>query len=404
MPQFNGNPSEIADVSGIYIHIPFCRKACHYCDFHFSTTLGGMEAMVDALAREIKLRGGVWPYPPTTLYFGGGTPSLLNASQMGRIMASVRATWGDVRWEEVTLEANPEDLSEAALKSWLDLGITRLSVGTQSLQDKTLQWMNRAHTAREALDGLERAHRLGFQHLSADLIYGLPAPFDAHWEADLRDTLALPIDHLSAYILTVEPRTVLGHRVKKGEAIPLPDERTAQQYELLCETLARGGWGHYEVSNFARTGGHARHNSLYWNGTPYLGIGPGAHTFDGHHRYAHPGNNPRYLRAMAQAQVAQDIALEADLLTPTDRYNETLMTGFRTARGIGLADLDTRWGMRPDREDAETWQRLCDSGHLIPTAEPGSYRVAEPHWLIGDSLAAAFFQTDSESGILPREE
>jgi oxygen-independent coproporphyrinogen-3 oxidase len=394
MPQFNGNPSEIAAVSGLYIHIPFCRKACHYCDFHFSTSLQGMEAMVDALAKEIEMRGRVWPDPPTTLYFGGGTPSLLNAAQLGRLMVAIRATWGTTAWEEITLEANPEDLAEAALQAWLDLGITRLSVGTQSLQDPTLQWMNRAHSAREAIDGLERAHRLGFKHLSTDLIYGLPAPFDAHWEQDLRETLALPIDHLSAYILTVEPRTVLGNRVKKGEAHPLPDEQTALQYSLLCETMAQNGWDHYEVSNFAKPGGHARHNRSYWNGTPYLGIGPGAHTFDGRHRYAHPGNNPRYIRSLAHAQAAQDIPLEADLLSPTDRYNETLMTGFRTAQGISLAGLDAQWGIRPDRAERETWQRLCDSGHIIPTGTPDGYRIAEPHWLIGDSLAATFFETD----------
>ena len=352
--------------------------------------------MVDALAKEIRLRGTVWPNPPTTLYFGGGTPSLLTPFQLGRLMAAVRQTWEGVSWEEITLEANPEDLSEAALMAWLDLGITRLSVGTQSLQDATLQWMNRAHSAREAIAGLERASRLGFKHLSTDLIYGLPAPFDTHWEQDLQDTLALPIDHLSAYILTVEPRTVLGHRVKNGEALPLPDEQTARQYALLCQTLAHRGWDHYEVSNFAQPGGHARHNRLYWNSTPYLGIGPGAHSFDGRPRYAHPGNNPRYLRNLAQAQVAQDIPLEADLLTPIDRYNESLMTGFRTANGIHLQELDHLWGLRPDREERETWRRLCDSGHVIPTGTPDGYRIAEPHWLIGDSLAAAFFQTSAE--------
>lgn len=394
MPQFNRIPHELAAVSGIYIHIPFCRKACHYCDFHFSTSRAAAGQMVESLAREILLRGRVWPEQPRTLYFGGGTPSLLTRDQLQQLFRALQDVWGTVPWEEVTLEANPEDLSPEALSAWRDLGVTRLSIGIQSLQDDTLQWMNRAHTAREALDGVERAHRAGFPHLSIDLIYSLPEPHHLHWAQDLRRALDLPIDHLSAYLLTVEPRTVLGHRVERGDTLPLPDDRTVEQYALLRESTEQAGFQHYEVSNFARPGGHARHNSRYWDGTPYLGIGPGAHSFDGQRRLAQPGNNPRYIRTLRAAADADAIPLETEVLTSTDRYNETLMTGLRTAAGIDLRGLAHRFGCRPDTDLPRDWERLLAAGILSPTGTPDSYRISPAHWLLGDTVAATFFRTD----------
>ena len=375
----------------LYFHIPFCRKACHYCDFHFSTKLTSVDEMVDAMARELALRAPDWTEmgAPSTVYFGGGTPSVLAPDQIAFLIDTVRHHFPDAAFEEVTLEANPDDLDPARLAGWRAAGVDRLSVGVQTFDDAALEWMGRTHSGDDAVRALERAATMGFERMTLDLMYGLPGRSLAGWERDLGRALELPINHLSAYLLTVEPRTALGVRVARGLEHEAPEAAVEAAYAALCGTLSAQGWDHYEVSNFARPGGHAVHNARYWRGVPYLGIGPGAHGFNGTDRYANRPNNPHYLKALASARSSEDLPAEWDRLTVTDRYNEALMTGLRTARGLDLAALASGFGRRPDVEEAAAWLDAVGRGHLVPAE--GRWRIPEAEWLIGDAIASEFF-------------
>ena len=375
---------------GIYIHIPFCRTACHYCDFHFSTNTQTMEAMETALVRELDLRIAA-DNPDFTqlqsIYFGGGTPSLFHLSGLKALLERLLPHAPNCR--EVTLEANPEDVTSERLDAWLKMGINRLSIGLQSFDQNQLDWMNRQHSAKDAAAAVRLAAEAGFRHISADLIYGLPDR-KLSFEDEIKQFTALPVDHLSAYILTVEDRTVLGRRVEQGAQNVPEDEAVEAEYGRLCDAMAEAGFEHYEVSNWAKSGGHAVHNQHYWSGLPYWGIGPGAHGFDGTHRYANVANNPKYIRALAGASSAAHLPCETETLSPTDRYNESLMTGLRTARGIDLTALESRFGLRPDVTEPEAWKRFLNQV-ILKEVGSGVYRIAEPHWVMADAIAAELF-------------
>ena len=375
---------------GIYIHIPFCRTACHYCDFHFSTNTQTMAAMETALVRELDLR--IAAENPDfqqlqSIYFGGGTPSLFHLSGLEALLKRMLPHAPNCR--EVTLEANPEDVTSERLEAWLKMGINRLSIGLQSFDQTQLDWMNRQHSAEDAAAAVRLAAEAGFRHISADLIYGLPNR-TLSFEDELKQFTALPVDHLSAYILTVEDRTVLGRRVEQGAQDVPEDEAVEAEYHRLCHAMAEAGFEHYEVSNWAKPGGHAVHNQHYWSGLPYWGIGPGAHGFDGTQRYANVANNPKYIRALTSASSAADLPCETETLSSTDRYNESLMTGLRTAQGIDLTDLSNHFGLRPDVTEPETWKRYVNQG-ILKEVGSGVYRIAEPHWVMADAIAAELF-------------
>lgn len=384
-------------MAGLYIHIPFCRQACHYCDFHFSTHLETMESLVDALVAEATLRlraEDTWnDLSFNTLYLGGGTPSLLPATLLKRLVLGVTQTLGIPlsSLHEFTLEANPEDMTEDNLKAWMDLGVGRLSVGVQTFDDATLRWMNRAHTGKQAIDALVRAQHCGMESLSVDLIYGVPTTRD--WEFDVRTALDLPLTHLSAYALTVEPNTVLGVRVGKGEQQEAPESHVVQAYNALCDRMRSAGWEHYETSNWAapaktadRPFHRALHNSSYWSGKPYLALGPGAHGFHQATRYANVANNNRYIRSIQQGVLDQTV----EHLTDVDRYNEALMTGLRTADGISPQSLEQSWALRPDVLEPAMWSRLIQEGRITSLPE-GRYRIPETHWITGDQVASSLF-------------
>jgi oxygen-independent coproporphyrinogen III oxidase len=328
----------------LYLHVPFCRQACHYCDFHFSTSLARKAEIVRALAREIALRAdylGVPAAPLPSVYFGGGTPSLLSADELLEIFDVIGQYFTLAPDAEITLEANPDDLTPTWLAALRRTPVNRLSVGIQSFHEPHLRLMNRAHSAAEALACVRHAQDAGFSNLSIDLIYGIPAPDHSIWERDLETALSLNAPHLSAYALTVEPRTTLGRWAAKGRFIPAPDEFTAHQFERLTDTLTAAGYEHYEVSNFAKPGQHARHNSAYWDGSAYLGIGPSAHSFDGKYtRQANVSSNGGYLTAIS----ADNIPATIEHLTPLDRANEYLMTALRTTRGLDLHRLQQEFG------------------------------------------------------------
>ena len=351
-----------------------------------------MQAMEEAIVREISMKRGGWEKygSAETIYFGGGTPSLLSASSLGNIQNALQKHWSTAR--EITLEANPEDITPEALDHWLQLGINRLSIGIQSLHDPCLEWMNRKHSGEQALTAVHQARNAGFQHLSVDLIYGVRSP-TRRFDQELSVLLGLPVDHLSAYILTIEERTALGHRVRQGIEKTAPDELVEMEYAQLCEAARRAGFNHYEVSNFARPGGYAQHNQHYWSGKPYDGIGPGAHAFDGYARSANVSHNLRYMQAVSKASGPNDLTIERDPLTLRDRYNETIMTGLRTQNGIVLQDLRNQFGFDPQSLEPEIWNDLIQRGELVENT-PGTYRIPEALWLLADRISSQLFAVE----------
>jgi len=324
---------------GLYLHIPFCKQACHYCDFHFSTSLGLKNQFVDALLAEMALRQNYLPGPAApleTIYFGGGTPSLLTGAELNRIFEAIHAHFPVAPRAEITLEANPDDLSPAKLAELAASPVNRLSIGLQSFHEPHLRLMNRAHSAVESGQAVREAQAAGFENISVDLIYGVPAPSHDIWQQDLARLLELGVPHVSAYALTIEPDTAFGRRLQKGTFVAPPDEFVATQFEMLLAQLRAHGYEQYEISNFCRPGRESRHNSNYWRGVPYLGLGPSAHSFDGRSRQYAVANNPQYVAAVLERG---EVPATVEQLSPLDQANEYLLTTLRTSRGCDLAYL-----------------------------------------------------------------
>ena len=367
-------------MAGLYVHIPFCAQACTYCDFHFTTKLGDRDAMVSALRQEMRSALADWKGERfTTLYLGGGTPSLLGATAIAELgqEAFDHADWDLEEW---TVEANPEDLDGSTLDALREAGVDRLSIGVQSFQRDVLEWMRRIHGADKAEGAVRDAARAGFDHLSLDLIYGVPVGGADRWARDLDLACALPADHLSAYILTAEPQTLYGHQLKRGELQEPPDQQVLDEYDQLCRTTLQAGFEHYEVSNFARAEGRSRHNSAYWDGVPYLGIGPGAHSFRSGVRWWNARSNARYLRAAAQEDFAPQ--QEREELDAKDRYNEALMTGLRRLEGVDPSSLLDDTGH--DLESQSSLAALLDDGRV--ERHESRLRIPERHWPTGDAI------------------
>ncbi|MDX1545081.1 MAG: radical SAM family heme chaperone HemW, partial [Christiangramia sp.] len=293
-------------MSGIYIHIPFCKQACHYCDFHFSTSTKKKSQLVEMLGRELVLRKNELDSEEIeTIYFGGGTPSLLNKEELDQIFQTVFENFKVTENAEITLEANPDDLTQEKLKMLSESPINRLSIGVQSFFEEDLQLMNRAHNSDEALSSLKHAKRY-FDNISIDLIYGIPGQTNAQWKENLQTALDLEIPHISSYALTVEPKTALEKFIEKGKIKAVDDEQYREQFEILVSTLTTNGFEHYEFSNFGKPGYHSRNNMAYWMGRTYLGIGPSAHSFDGNSRKWNISNNTLYIKAIEKDQIPQE--------------------------------------------------------------------------------------------------
>jgi oxygen-independent coproporphyrinogen-3 oxidase len=322
---------------GLYLHIPFCKQACHYCNFHFSTSLRSKGDMVAAILTELELQRDYLDGAELgSVYFGGGTPSLLETKDLEQIFEKITALHRVVPDAEITLEANPDDLSATKLRDLKNYTpVNRLSIGIQSFGDEDLRWMNRAHAAAHAHACLEDALATGFHDLTLDLIYGAPTTSDAQWAENLRLAFGYGVPHLSCYCLTVEEGTALGTFVRKGQQPPVDEEKAARQFEFLMNAAAEHGYEHYEISNFSLPDRYARHNSSYWRGEPYLGIGPSAHSFDGLSRQWNLANNALYIKALAENR----IPFEKEMLTPVQRYNEYVMTSLRTMWGADLSKI-----------------------------------------------------------------
>lgn len=326
--------------TGLYIHIPYCRKACHYCNFHFSTSLHNRERFIDALIKEIDLTPGKKIREITTVYFGGGTPSILFRTEIRSVVQALRSSFNIKEGAEWTLEVNPDDLNEMKLAFWKDLGFNRLSVGIQSFQEEDLKWMNRSHTAVQSRLGIDMIRQAGFQNFSIDLIYGTPGLTDEAWRKNVQLAIDLHIPHISAYALTVEPKTALSRFVEQKKMADVDPEHQAQHFQILVELLESAGYEHYEISNFAKPGWRSKHNSSYWRGTPYFGLGPGSHSFDGESRYWNISNNNLYIDSIHSGI----IPFEKEDLTPIQRLNEYIMTSLRTMEGLDLGKVYSTWG------------------------------------------------------------
>ena len=374
----------------LYLHIPFCKQACHYCNFHFSTTLRSKPAMVEAILRELDLQQNYLEGAPLhSIYFGGGTPSLLSLEDLDRIFKKIYALHPVLADAEITLEANPDDLNPNKLRDLKAYTpINRLSIGIQSFQEEDLRWMNRAHSAAEARTCLSDAAAAGFQDLTIDLIYGAPTTTDVVWAENLRLALDAGIPHFSAYCLTVEPGTALAHFIGKGQAEPVDEERATRQFEYLQDEAARRGYEHYEISNFALPGRYARHNSRYWSGESYLGVGPSAHSFNGQSRQWNVANNARYLRALDTGE----IPLEREVLTAAQRYNEYVMTSLRTMWGCEKARI-AAMGAPFDQYFEQEIQAFLQNGTV--TASATHFRLSRAGKILADRIAAELFWVEN---------
>ena len=328
-------------MAGIYIHIPFCKQACHYCNFHFSTVLKGKNEFSESLLKEIELRKAYLQGEEIeTIYFGGGTPSLLSVDEINGILNKLRDSFSISTGVEITLEANPDDLSLLFLTELKELGINRLSLGVQSFFEEDLQWMNRAHSAIQALECINNAKAVGFSNLSVDLIYGSPTLNDSKWKENIDRVIDLKIPHLSCYALTVEPRTALDSMIKKNKVPDIDSDAQARQFVSLIEWLEKAGYEHYEISNFALPGNRSRHNSAYWQGKKYLGLGPSAHSFNGYMREWNISNNALYTQSIARGIIPSTF----EELTVAQQLNEYIMTSIRTAEGTDLDIIKERFG------------------------------------------------------------
>jgi oxygen-independent coproporphyrinogen-3 oxidase len=328
-------------MSGIYIHIPFCKQACHYCDFHFSTSLKKKGDLIEALAKELELRKDEFKNTTVaTIYFGGGTPSLLSNTELQFIIDSVYKHYRVSEFPEITLEANPDDLSEKRIQELSKTPINRLSIGIQSFFEADLKLMNRAHNAEEAKACLEEATK-HFDNISLDLIYGIPNASNAQWLENIETALSYNIHHISSYALTVEPKTALASFIKKGIIDNVDDEQAHEQFHILKDKLEASGFVHYELSNFGKDGYFSKNNSAYWQGKSYVGIGPSAHSFNGTQRGWNVSNNSKYIKAISQ----NELPIELETLTLTDQYNEYIMTGLRTIWGVSLEKVEQDFGM-----------------------------------------------------------
>ena len=327
-------------MAGIYIHIPFCKQACHYCDFHFSTNLRKKQDMVSALQKELLLRKDELKNEEVqTIYFGGGTPSVLEIGEINEIIKTVDENYRVIEHPEITLEANPDDLSIKKIKELSDSPINRLSIGIQSFFDQDLKLMNRAHDAKEADLCLNEAKKY-FDNISIDLIYGIPGMTNARWEENINKALSYELPHISSYALTVEPKTALKAFIDKGIIPNVDDEVAEEQFNILYTLLEKEGFINYEISNFGKEGYFSKNNTAYWKGKKYIGIGPSAHSYDGTKRGWNINNNSKYIRSIKE----NILPLEEEVLSKTDRYNEYVMTALRTIWGVSLDKIRNEFG------------------------------------------------------------
>ncbi len=374
-------------MAGIYIHIPFCKQACYYCDFHFSTSLKNKGTLLNAIKKELILRKSEFQEIVRTIYFGGGTPSILTVGEIQELLKVIYAHYEVDGEAEITLEANPDDLNPEKIRSLAGNKINRLSIGIQSFFDEDLKYMNRAHTAKEALDVLRNAQEY-FENITVDLIYGIPGMAGERWKQNLEQVFTLKIPHLSSYALTVEEKTALASFIKKGKYLPVNESLAKTHFEILVKECRRNKMIQYEISNFARPGYFSKHNSAYWKREAYLGIGPSAHSFVKNVRSWNISNNTLYIKAIQNNQLPS----EQELLTVKDVFNEMVMTGLRTMQGLDLNEISGQFSAEISDMLLATAEKYIDKGQI--KKQGNTLHLTSKAKFLGDGISAAMFMTD----------
>lgn len=370
------------------MHIPFCKKACHYCNFHFSTSLRLKNGFLAAILREIDLTPEKKDVEIASIYLGGGTPSLLEISEVEQILTHLRSRFDIVPEAEITLEANPDDMTLEKANAWRALGINRLSIGIQSFRESDLIWMNRSHSAAQALQCIAIAQKAGFENLSIDLIFGSPGLDMKAWTENIEKALSMQIPHLSCYALTVEPRTALDGMIRRNKKAGPDADMQAEQFLKLMEMTEAAGYEQYEISNYALPGMRSRHNSSYWEGIPYFGFGPAAHSFDGSARKWNIANNAAYIKALAEDRIPYEI----ETLTDTQHLNEYVMTSLRTSNGLNLERIVANWGAAERDRLIRDALPYSDKG-LVSLAH-GQMTLTREGKLFADGIAAELFKSE----------
>jgi oxygen-independent coproporphyrinogen III oxidase len=385
-------------LAGIYIHIPFCKQACYYCNFHFSTSLANKQEMVQALIKEIELRSFISKENPEndlaiisakdiieTIYFGGGTPSLLSEKEISSILSSLKKNYSIAAEAEITLEANPDDITSEKLMEWKNAGINRLSIGIQSFLESDLLWMNRAHNAAQALNSINLTRQAGFHNFSIDLIFGTPRLSDEEWEKNIQTVIDFDIPHVSSYALTVEPKTALQKMIELKKKENINSDVQSKQYIMLMETLRSAAYEHYEISNFAKPGFRSKHNSSYWQSKKYIGIGPSAHSFDGKIRTWNKANNTIYIKSLKE----NIIPFEKEILSETQKLNEYVMTSLRTIEGLNLNFIETNFSKKEkSRIENLLNQKIKRENYLV---ENNTIILTNEGKLFADAIAVELF-------------
>lgn len=376
-------------MSGIYIHIPYCKQKCHYCNFFSLATTKYRNELVPALEKEIEIQKEYLEGEPVgTIYFGGGTPSMLSELEVGRILQSLHRNFTIENGAEITLEANPDDLSTQKLSGFRNIAINRLSIGVQSFNDEDLVFLNRVHSGKQALNSIKRAQDNGFQNLSIDLIYGIPTLDTESWESNLMTTLETGVPHISAYALTVEDKTPLSVMIRKGKMPAVDEGQQADHFRILVELLEAHGFSHYEISNFCRPGMVARHNTSYWQGVPYLGLGPSAHSYNRVSRQWNVSNLEQYIQKISTGVVP----FEQEVLTQSQRFNEYVMTSLRTMWGCDLSRIEKEFGRTWKEQAIRDVTSFIHEG-LVNLSEDKLFLTADGKFR-ADGIAAEMFRVE----------
>lgn len=376
-------------MAGIYIHIPFCKQACHYCNFHFSASTALLDKMVLAICREIDLQQDFFEDPDLvieTIYFGGGTPSLLPADATAQILTTIKQHFKVDVDAEITLEANPDDISLQKLLAFKSIGINRLSMGVQSFIDEDLIWMNRAHRSAAAVDAIKIAKEVGITNISIDLIYGIPTLTDENWIQNIDTAVALEVQHLSCYALTVEPKTALSTLIQKGEKEDIDTTKQAAHFDILTERTMQAGYEQYEFSNFSLPGFRSKHNTSYWQQKKYLGIGPSAHSFTGNTRQWNIANNALYINSIEN----NIVPFESEILSERTQYNEYMMTSLRTIEGSSYDYVLEKFGESTLDKTKKVAAHFIQKGQLLE--QNNNLKVTQQGKFFLDGIAADFFE------------
>lgn len=382
-------------MAGIYIHIPFCKTRCIYCDFYSTTNNELKQRYISALCQELRTRKSYLKSESvTTIYFGGGTPSQLSEADFKRIFETIREVYGMDSAKEITLEANPDDLTEEYAAMLRTLPFNRISIGIQTFDDPTLKLLNRRHNAAQAIEAVERCRRAGFQNISIDLIYGLPGETDERWERDLQQAVSLNVEHISAYHLTYEKGTPIYDMLQARRIHEVNEDSSVNFFTTLMDSLGAAGYNHYEISNFCKPGMHSRHNTSYWNGTPYLGCGPSAHSFNTQSREWNVSSLEEYISSIEKGQRS----FELEMLEETTRYNEYIMTSLRTMWGISLDHIEQTFGTKFKDYFMEIAESYIDNKKL--EADDKHIRLSREGIFISDNIISSLMYVDDSDSDL----